>query len=323
MRRALGFAVMLAGCGGGNTPPPPVAPVAPTPVPPDAPAAIDEAAEREKIVAAHRKLEEQQQEALAAACEDKDPKANHQRCEPSCYAAAPADPRAGKQVRGAVEIQHVVCQRIVAGQPDGPLLVMDELDARLQVRRAGAGRLHRKGTWQSDVETALPADAIVVTGSWRELSHPLTHERLRCVTASHYASGLRRALDACGGTGDVVCEAGKNAAAHGLDVVHYRLLEAQRLKAANDATGCQQAALEAAAVARGLPRWRQYAKLNVGKWVANNARFRTRFDGVLDEDTLFATAATLGSAAEATYTDCASATPQTTPEQEQSFHTCW
>jgi hypothetical protein len=323
--RALVVTAMLA-CSGGSAPAPPprTAPVAPVEeAPVDAPPAIDEAAQREQIVAAHRKLEEEQQTALAAACDDHDPKANHQRCQPSCYVAAAADPRAGKLVRGAVEIQHLVCQRVVAGQPDGSPFIIDELEPKLQLRHAGALRPHRKGTWQADdVEAVLPGDALVVTGNWRNRTHPITHEALRCVTASHYASGLRKPLDGCGAPGDVVCEASKNAAAHGLDVVHYRLAEAQRLQASNDPTGCQQAALEAIAVARGLPRWRQYAKLNVGKWVGN-VRFRTRFDGVLDEDTLFATAATLGSAAETTYATCANAAAQTTAEQEQSFHTCW
>ena len=86
---------------------------------------------------------------------------------------------------------------------------------------------------------------------------------------------------------------------------------------------CQQAALEAIAVARGLPRWRQYAKLNVEHWT-DHAAYRTRFDGTLDEDTLFAQAATLGAEAETVYTACGGAADApTTPVQEQSFHTCW
>jgi hypothetical protein len=318
--RAMVVAGALAGCGG-TPPPPPPPPVTPPAAVPDAAPAVDEAAQRAQIVAAHRKLEEQEQTALAAACTDPDVKANHQRCEPSCYAAAPADPRAGKVVRGSVEIQHLVCQHVDDGQPTGPFLVMDELEPKLQIRRAAAARPHKKGSWQADVEADLAADAIVITGGWHDTTHPLTHEKLRCVTASHYGT-VRRALDACGSTGDVACEAGKNPAAHGLDVVHFRLAEATRLQAAGDTAGCQRAALEATAVARGLPRWRQYTELNVGKR-PKSARYRTRFDGVLDEDTLFQVAATLGSAAETTYAACGNAAAQTTPEQEQSFHTCW
>jgi len=123
---------------------------------------------RAQIVAAHRKLEEQEQTALAAACTDPDVKANHQRCEPSCYAAAPADPRAGKVVRGSVEIQHLVCQHVDDGQPTGPFLVMDELEPKLQIRRAAAARPHKKGSWQADVEADLAAGVRV---AWLE-RHP-------------------------------------------------------------------------------------------------------------------------------------------------------
>ena len=99
--------------------------------------------------------------------------------------------------------------------------------------------------------------------------------------------------------------------------------EARQLQAAGNNDGCQQAALEAIAVARGMPRWRQYAKLNVGEW-PKNARYRTRFDGILDEDTLFADAQSLGAEAEAVFATCGGAAgAPTTAEQEQSFHTCW
>ena len=53
-----------------------------------------------------------------------------------------------------------------------------------------------------------------------------------------------------------------------------------------------QAALEAVAVARGMPRWRQYASLNTDEW-KSWPRYRTRFDGILDEDSLFALAISL------------------------------
>jgi hypothetical protein len=71
-----------------------------------------------------------------------------------------------------------------------------------------------------------------------------------------------------------------------------------------------------------MPRWRQYAKLNVGQWTDGLA-YKTRFDGTLDEDALFAAVATLGTAAEQVYTACALTTPVVTkPEQEHAFHSC-
>ncbi len=109
---------------------------------------------------------------------------------------------------------------------------------------------------------------------------------------------------------------------HGINVIHYRLLEARRLQAEGNETGCLQAALEASAVARGMPRWRQYMSLNTTKWKPAK-RYRTRFDGTLDEDTLFSTAIALGVEAEKVYTACSASRPATSAKQEQSFHTCW
>jgi hypothetical protein len=140
---------------------------------------------------------------------------------------------------------------------------------------------------------------------------------------AHYARSVKHPIDACGGLGEVTCEAAGNPAARAINVIHYRLEEARQLQAAGKTAGCQQAALEAVAVARGLPRWRQYAKLNVGHWT-DNLSYRTRFDGTIGEDELFEAAASSGKQAEMIYTDCGGASgAATTPEQEQSFHTCW
>ena len=164
-------------------------------------------------------------------------------------------------------------------------------------------------------------DVVRVTGTWKPAFHSATRETLRCVTVSHYTRALRTALDGCGGRGGIACEATGNSAAHGLNVIRYRLAEAQRLGDGKPAE-CQQAALEAIAVARGMPRWRQYMSLNTTQWKAFE-RYRTRFDGVLDEDALFATAIALGTEAEAVYRACGGGAAKTTAADEQSFHTCW
>jgi hypothetical protein len=241
-----------------------------------------------------------------------------------------ADARAGKKVAGPVEIKHVVCEKPGAS---GSYVFADEVDAKLGLR-AVRGRfpaVHKKARGRrrsralvEENRPKLPrGDVIVVTGNWRELAHPVTKEKLRCVAVSHYARALRRPLDKCGSDGSLACEASGNGAARGINVVHYRLVEARQLQADGKTAECQQAALEAVAVARGLPRWRQYMKLNVATWT-DYAGYRTRFDGILDEDTLFATAATLGTEAEAVYTACGGpAGAATTVAQEQSFHTCW
>jgi hypothetical protein len=326
----------LVGCGGAATPATP---------PPPAPAATDRAdleaeraarAEQERkdqLAAAHRELEDEQSTALAATCDKPATEPTQPRCEPSCYRAEPADPRAGKKL-GRAEIVHLVCRPAGAGD-GGPIVFADEVGGAKVALRKARGRMpkpHRKGTWEAELAAAVGAalapelergEVLRVNGGWKKLTHPVTKERLRCVTVSHHVKAMRRALDACGGRGAIACEAAGNVAAHGINVVHYRLAEARRLHAAGKDTECQQAALEAIAVARGLPRWRQYVTLNVDQW-KGSPRYRTRFDGILDEDTVFTTAIALGVEAQAVHADCGgAATPVTPVAQEQSFHTCW
>lgn len=289
---------------------------------------------RDHLVAEHRKIEEQQQDALGATCTEGkpgEPTSSHERCLPSCYTTEPTDPRAGKKLTGRVAIPHLVCEPAAGGTA---YVFADEVEAAKLAPHPVRGRppaAHKKGTWQATVETALAevppklakGDAIVVTGTWRSVTHPFTKQRLRCVNVSHIVKAMHHTLDGCGGDGSLGCEATGDAAARGINVVHYRVVEARRLQAAGKTAECQQAALEAVAVARGMPRWRQYAKLNVDQWKVH-AAYRTRFDGVLDEDGLFAAVATLGSDAESVYAACGGpAGAPTTALQEQSFHTCW
>ena len=309
MRRCW-LVVVLAACGS-SRPAPPAAPAAP---------AGPSQAERERVhhdevVASHRKLEEQQQDALGATCSEPAPHDKHPRCLPSCYPTEAPDARAGKKLARLSATEHVVCQR----EP-GAYLLGDELETGKLASRPAlkAPPRPKKGTWQADVASWLaPKGVVAVSGTWRDVTHPLTGERLQCVNVWEYG----RAVEPCGTAAG--CEAAGNAAARGINVVHYRLAEARKLQAAGKLAECEQAALEAVAVARGMPRWRQYAKLNVDQW-QNVAAYRTRFDGTLDEDALFAATASLGSEAEAVYAACGGlAGAPTTPAQEQSFHACW
>lgn len=330
--------VALLGCvllGCGSSPPSTTAPPLPQPAGPSDPekAARAEEARRAELAAAHRELEDEQATALAATCTKAPADARTKRCLPSCYDGEPADPRAAKKVGRTVEIAHVVCTR-AAQSNAGPFVILDELGGpKLAVRpaRKRFPKQSKKGSWQhgveADVMTALkpemsPGDVVRVTGTWKTRTHPLTKEKLRCVGVSHYVKSLKRPLDACGSQGTTACEAAGDAATHGINVVRYRLVEAKRLQAAGDTAGCQQASLEAVAVARGMPRWRQYASLNTDRW-KSWPRYRTRFDGTLDEDSLFALAIALGSDAQDVHAACGGTDAKTTVADEQSFHTCW
>jgi hypothetical protein len=326
-------------CACASTPPP--APADPAPTAPAVSVApkVDEQARKAEIASAHRKLEEEQSIALAAGCDKPPPHAP--RCTPSCYVIEAPDPRAPPKTKtkprrpGPLEVQHVVCELSgdVTDVHAGRYIHADEIDGAKLTAKPVRGRFpkaHKAGTWEGTLAAALasqPAfprnDVIRVTSSWRARVHPVTKERLRCVTVSHFMRSPKRPLDACGTDGALACEASGDPAAHGINVVHYRLAEARTLHAAGKSSECQQASLEALAVARGMPRWRQYAQLNAATWIPR-AGYRTRFDGVLDEDSLFITTAALGVQAEQIHIACGgSPGAKTTAEQEQSFHTCW
>ncbi|MBA3459009.1 MAG: hypothetical protein H0T46_03545 [Deltaproteobacteria bacterium] len=327
--------VVLSACGAS---PPPAEPTAPAiPAVRSAPK-VDEQVRRAELASTHRKLEEEQSVALAAGCDQPPPHAP--RCAPSCYSIEPPDPRApakkpkpSRRRVGPLEVQHVVCEQPGDDTHAGPFIHADELDGARLTAKPVRGRFpkpHTTGTWEGTLAAALasqPAfpksDVIRVTSSWRARVHPVTKARLRCVTVSHFMRSPKRPIDACGSDGSLACEASGDSAAHGINVVHYRLAEARTLQAAGKSAECQQASLEALAVARGMPRWRQYAQLNAASWIPR-AGYRTRFDGVLDEDALFVRAAALGVQAEQIHVACGGAPgPKTTAEQEQSFHTCW
>jgi hypothetical protein len=315
--------VALAACAASASGPPRAAPPPPAAAPPPV---VDEQARHDQLAAAHREIEERQQEALAETCDEPKGHPPHERCLPSCYPTEPVDPRSTKRLAGSAEVTHLVCEA-AGGTGDGPFSFADEIDGTKLPAHAAHVRTppHKKGTWQATVEAALDpmrGDRMVVVGTWRERSHPITKERLRCVTVAQFTV-LRHPLDGCGGDGGLACEATGNAAARAINVVHYRVVEARALEAARKTDDCQKAALEAVAVSRGLPRWRQYSKLNVRTWV-DHPGYRTRFDGTLGEDALFAEVARLGGEAQQAYAACGGApNAPTTAEQEQSFHSCW
>jgi len=265
-------------------------------------------------------LESEQQDALGATCTDGGRWAAQQ-CTPTCYPPEPASGRAGTRLAGVVEIEHLACQR------EGTstwTVIDDELGDALAIRsyRKRPPRAHRSGTWQAEIESALPAKHVVIGNALRATEHPLTHERLQCVKVAEYTTVRAATTGVCGVPGKVTCEAAGNAAARGLNLVRYRLAEASSLHAAGNAAGCQAAALQAVATARGLPRWRQYAKLNVGEW-KEGVSYKTRFDGLLGEDAIFALAAALGADAEVMHATCGGASRiHTTARQEHAFHSC-
>ncbi|MEO8698760.1 MAG: hypothetical protein ABI867_01920 [Kofleriaceae bacterium] len=319
--------IAVIGCGSASTTTPPST-TAPPPVhqPTEAERAATEHARRDVLAAEQRVRLDEQATAFAATCDK--PVGSVKRCLPSCYEAEPADPRAGRKPVRSMELVHLVCAHDPA---TGPFVLADELGGAAMVATPIRGGIPKPAKRNAAVEAAVTTalkpelartDAIRLTGAWKPVEHPVTHERMQCAAVSHFATALTKPLDPCGSRGATTCEAAGNAAAHGINVIHYRLAEARRLQVAGKLTECRQAALEAIAVAHGMPRWRQYMQLNTTKW-RPAARYRTRYDGVLDEDAVFATAVELDTEARTVFAACGGASPTTTAADEQSFHTCW
>ena len=155
--------------------------------------------------------------------------------------------------------------------PDRSCSPTRSADARRSRPAQARGRMpkpHKKGTWEAAVETAVGVALepevgrgdVIRVDRRVEAAHAPGDQRaaaLRHGLAPRDGDAARRSMRAAR-DGGVACEATGNAAAHGINVVHYRLAEARQLQAAGKHAECQRAALEAIAVARGLPRWRQY-----------------------------------------------------------------
>ncbi len=336
-RTALTVIVLYLEACGSSSPPEPTEPTKVAVVkkaePSEEELAEKERVERAAIVARHRELESASQDALAASCKDTEAWSK-QHCTPTCYPGEPPDARKGKKLAGPVEIQHHVCQPVLGDEQFGAMMVIDEIGTKLRARkhRGRFPKAHKKSAWQAEVATwfrdaspiELPRRDVVVVADkkWRDVRHPITQETMRCVTVSHYTRSVRGKLGDCGATKKTVCEAAGNAYVRGMNFAQYRLSEAKQLQATGKEDECLKAAHEAVAAARGLPRWRQYQKLNLGKWTEGLA-YKTRFNGLLDEDKLFEVATTLATEAQGVYAACGgSPKSPTTPQQEQSFHSC-
>src|SRR5438105_1669094 len=132
--RRFALVLGLAACGSSTSAPSAPTTPAPATAKPTGPSEAElqaqhdqqDQSKHDEVVAAHRKIEEQQQDALGATCTEPEPRQKHERCLPSCYSTEPPDARAGKKLSGAVEIEHLVCQPRVDGGELGGFLFADE-----------------------------------------------------------------------------------------------------------------------------------------------------------------------------------------------------
>jgi hypothetical protein len=165
--------------------------------------------------------------------------------------------------------------------------------------------------------TFIPADA-----SWQDSMRALDGSIFRCAVVDKYVRDVTLQRNRCSAASDkVVCEASGSRSARAINVAHFRLDEAKQLQSAGNTAGCQQAAKEALAVARGVTDWRRWTKKQ-GDW-EDLLVYRTRYDGPLTEDALFAKIDDYTKQALAEYHACGGKDATTKMQDEQSFHDCW
>lgn len=119
------------------------------------------------------------------------------------------------------------------------------------------------------------------------------------------------------GMPNLLCEALGSKVARGINIVHYRIEEAKTAQAAGKKPVCQDAARAAAATASGVSKFRDQQKA-AHNW---NTRYpyKTRYDGTLDEQALFARLAEYKKAAEGLFKSCGGSKLAFTPDEEMAF----
>jgi hypothetical protein len=240
-------------------------------------------------------------------------------CAPSCYQPEP-DARAEKE--GCGDRLKYLCETALMGQWSEPAV------------QAGSG------SEKSMPDCAFPKPP--TSGKWVELSararkhiagspddivfihddadwEPVDSSdgsRLRCVEVHWYAKNHKLSSNACGvfERDDVTCEPAGSKAARALNIAHYRLDEAQKLKDAGQNDDCQSAARQALAISRGLPKWKAQKR----DW-KNGLTYKTRYDGTLSEADLFAKVASVGEQASTLYKTCGGSAAETTESEEFTF----
>jgi hypothetical protein len=156
----------------------------------------------------------------------------------------------------------------------------------------------------------------VVQGGWH-LERDDHLDPVRFITVRVFASNWGLVNDQCGGHGEVSCEATGSKTALAINYIHYRLDEAKKL-APSDKASCRAASFFAVATARGLRRFRDH-RIATKKW-ATGVSYKTRYDGVVDEKTLFAKAAQYEAEALALHKQCGGASPLVTEVKEVNKH---
>jgi hypothetical protein len=242
------------------------------------------------------------------------------RCKPSCYEPEAESPDSGKEVKACAHWTKGFCETATLSGWSEPELNQGAsfvgIVSDCKFPKANAGKWAKLSKQAAAVLEPKKGDVAFIPASstWDDADSS-DGSKLRCLDLHWYEKESSVTMTKCGHPDQaVVCEVSGSKSVRAINMIHYRLDEAKKLKD-TDKDGCQAAALQAIAFSRGLPKF----KKNLGDDWAGGLTYRTRYDGTLKEKALFAQVKKLGDDATKVYKACGGGTPKTTDEDEMAF----
>jgi hypothetical protein len=241
-------------------------------------------------------------------------------CTPSCYEPDVPSPDAGKETKACTHYTKGFCATLEPGGWTEPELNQGATfqgivnDCKFPKPNAGKwAKLSKRAV--KILEPKAGDVAFIPANSDWEAAESSDGSTLRCLDLHWYEKNSTVTMTKCGHPDEaVVCEVSGSKSVRAINMIHYRVDEAEKLKS-SDKQGCQAAALQAVAFSRGLPKF----KANLGSGWASGLTYKTRYDGVLKEAALFAQVKKLGDQATALYKACGGGTPKTSDADEMGF----
>jgi hypothetical protein len=241
-------------------------------------------------------------------------------CSPSCYEPEPPSPDAGKETKACTHYTKGFCETATVAGWGEP--VLNQGATFVEIVASCKFPAPKPGKWAAlskravkDLEPKASDVAFIPGDSDWEAADSSDGSKLRCLDLHWYEKNDSVTMTKCGHPDEkVVCEVTGSKSVRAINVMHFRIDEATKLKA-TDKKGCQAAALQAIAFSRGLPKF----KKALGDDWAGGLTYKTRYDGVLNEKALFAKVKKLGDQATALYKQCGGTKPTTTDEDEMAF----
>jgi hypothetical protein len=119
------------------------------------------------------------------------------------------------------------------------------------------------------------------------------------------------------GRPNLLCEPLGSKTARAINIIHFRVEEAKTAQAAGKKPVCQEAARVAVATATGVNKFRDQQKA-AHNW-ATSYPYKTRYDGTLNEQQVFAKVDEYKKTAEALFKSCGGTKLTATPDEEMAF----